>query len=175
MVEIIDVSQDVMLIDALRAEVSPPKRAQLLGQLRKQQDEARAALKKQANALDKLYEDARRDAVDPARLAETILEKQRATAERVGPAIEALQERLSARGGTLDPDIRQSAQESLNLLEAWLLPYQDLRERLLKLAAERQNGEGILRAKPVVGDIDHQALSREFMARFPKIRAALAK
>jgi hypothetical protein len=32
-----------------------------------------------------------------------------------------------------------------------------------------------LRARPVEGEIDHEALSREFMARYPKIRAALAK
>ena len=33
----------------------------------------------------------------------------------------------------------------------------------------------VLRARPVKGKIDHAALSREFIARFPKIRAALAK
>lgn len=39
----------------------------------------------------------------------------------------------------------------------------------------KEKGEKILRARPVAGEIDHEALSREFMARFPKIRAALAK
>jgi hypothetical protein len=34
---------------------------------------------------------------------------------------------------------------------------------------------GTMRARPAEGEIDHAALSREFMARFPKIRAALAK
>ena len=33
----------------------------------------------------------------------------------------------------------------------------------------------VLRARPVEGEIDHEALSREFMARYPKLRAALAK
>jgi hypothetical protein len=32
-----------------------------------------------------------------------------------------------------------------------------------------------LRARPIKGEVDHEALSREFMARFPKLRAALAK
>jgi hypothetical protein len=32
----------------------------------------------------------------------------------------------------------------------------------------------ILRARPVKGEVDHTALSREHMARYPKIRAALA-
>jgi hypothetical protein len=40
-------------------------------------------------------------------------------------------------------------------------------------AAPRQ--EKIPRARPVKEKIDHAALSRELMARFPKIRAALAK
>jgi hypothetical protein len=33
----------------------------------------------------------------------------------------------------------------------------------------------VLRAKPAKGEVDHEALTREFMARFPKLRAALAK
>jgi len=33
----------------------------------------------------------------------------------------------------------------------------------------------ILRAKPVEGPVDHAALSREHMARYPKLRAALAE
>jgi hypothetical protein len=45
-----------------------------------------------------------------------------------------------------------------------------------KLAAKQRSDEQkTLRARPVNGEIDHAALSREFIARFPKIRAALAK
>jgi len=39
----------------------------------------------------------------------------------------------------------------------------------------RLASDEVLRARPVKGKVDHEALSREFMARFPKIRAALAK
>ena len=42
-------------------------------------------------------------------------------------------------------------------------------------ATQRPDETKILRARPVKGKIDHAALSREFIARFPKIRAALAK
>jgi hypothetical protein len=42
-------------------------------------------------------------------------------------------------------------------------------------AKKRPDEKKILRARPVKGEIDHAALSREFIARFPKIRAALAK
>lgn len=48
----------------------------------------------------------------------------------------------------------------------------DLEEMRTRVKARR--GE-ILRARPVEGEIDHAALSREFMARYPKIRAALAE
>jgi hypothetical protein len=42
--------------------------------------------------------------------------------------------------------------------------------------AAKPRGKGeVLRAKPVKGNVDHEALSREFIARFPKLRAALAK
>jgi hypothetical protein len=47
---------------------------------------------------------------------------------------------------------------------------------LIELAARQRAGVAeVLHARPLTGDIDHGALSREFMARFPKIRATLAK
>ena len=59
-----------------------------------------------------------------------------------------------------------------------------LRSKLLDLAASYDetaallSPEGdrkVLRARPMQGEVDHTALSREFIARFPKLRAALAK
>jgi hypothetical protein len=44
-----------------------------------------------------------------------------------------------------------------------------------KPPAKPREEKKVLRAKPVKGEVDHEALSREFMARFPKLRAALAK
>jgi hypothetical protein len=40
---------------------------------------------------------------------------------------------------------------------------------------QRDASKKVLRARPVKGEVDHEALSREFIARFPKLRAALAK
>jgi hypothetical protein len=63
-----------------------------------------------------------------------------------------------------------------DLAVAWLATYQTLRRRLLKLASERSDNSGeVLRARPLVGEIDHEALTREIVERFPKILAALAK
>jgi hypothetical protein len=67
----------------------------------------------------------------------------------------------------------ERAQESIKVAEGWLALYRDTRERLLRLAAERR--PVVLRVHPVEGEVDHEALSREFVARFPKIRAALAE
>ena len=53
----------------------------------------------------------------------------------------------------------------------------DTREKPAKSAPAEQKpaAKAVLRARPVKGKIDHAVLSREFIARFPKIRAALAK
>jgi hypothetical protein len=52
----------------------------------------------------------------------------------------------------------------------------DREEDAVKPVPKRRPDEKkILCAHPVKGRIDHAALSREFMARFPKIRTALAK
>jgi len=40
---------------------------------------------------------------------------------------------------------------------------------------QRPGEKKILRARPVKGKIDYAELSREHIARYPKIRAALAK
>ena len=42
-------------------------------------------------------------------------------------------------------------------------------------ASEAGGKDKPLRARPVAGEVDHEALSREFIVRFPKLRAALAK
>ncbi|HXO92398.1 MAG TPA: hypothetical protein VN849_16540, partial [Stellaceae bacterium] len=72
-------------------------------------------------------------------------------------------------------EVRRARQESIKIAEGWLTLYCDIREKLLRLAAERRPADEVLRANPVQGEVDHEALSREFIARFPKLRAALAK
>ena len=42
-------------------------------------------------------------------------------------------------------------------------------------AKQRPDEKKILRARPVKGEIDYAELSRDTIARFPKILAALAK
>jgi hypothetical protein len=140
--------------------------------------ENRRALEEHASEFNKAYEEAARGNLDAnglVQLAATVLEAERGTAEQLYPWMEALKERLIPRS-----ERAQEAQQYLHELHdfavAWLATYQVLRERLLKLASERRNNsDEILRARPVAGDIDYAELSREHIARYPKIRAALAK
>ena len=170
---------DPALIDAFYAESAPAERLRRLEQLRLRIKKGCTFLREQADSLDQLYEEIAQndaDVEDITRMAEVVLEKRRAAAERLLPRIETLRRKLAARGGGLDPEIRQPFQESVDIAVGWLALYDSLHCRLLKLASERRDSPTkILHARPVVGDIDHDALSREFMARFPKIRAALAK
>jgi len=174
-----DFPPDPALIDALYAESAPAERLRRLEQLRLRIEKGCTFLRKQADTLDQLYEEIAQgdaDAQDITRMAEVVLEKWRAAAERLSPGIETLRRKLAARGDALDPEIRQPFQESVDIAVGWLALYDRLYCRLLKLVADRQSDTpGVLRARPVEGDIDHETLTREVIARFPKILAALAR
>jgi hypothetical protein len=169
---------DPALIDALCAETEPAEKLKRLKQLRLQAEKGRAWVKEQADNLDQIYtEMAQSDAnaEHVIRLAQIVLEKRHSAAERLMPGIEELRQKLAVRGERLGPEM-QPFQESVDIAVDWLALYDGLYRRLLKLAAARQTDDrGVLRARPVEGEVDHEALSREFMARFPKIRAALAE
>jgi hypothetical protein len=174
-----DFPPDPALIDALCAETAPAERLRRLAQLRQRVKKGCTFLREQADNLGQLYEEIAQGNADAEylnRMAEIVLEKRRAAAERLSPGIETLRQKLAARGDQLDPEIRLPFEESVDIAVGWLALYDGLYCRLLKLVADRRGAaREILYARPVEGDVDHEALSREFMARFPKIRAALAK
>jgi hypothetical protein len=90
--------------------------------------------------------------------------------------MERLRQRLSGTDAGRDAAIRHAAEEMLAVLGSWMALFQDLHDKLLILADQRRVASGeILRARLVTGDIDYERLTREIMARFPKILAALAK
>jgi len=153
--------------------------SRLLVQLRDHQKKSRAALEEWRDLFDKLYENAVRRDFTSRFLVQwfaALLEKERAALERLCPMMDKLQKKLDKRGDRFDPEARELFQESIGTAFDWITPYQTLCTKLLTLAFERRIAAGgVLRAHPVEGDIDHEALSREFIARFPKIRAALAK
>ncbi len=146
--------------------------------LRAARDKAFAAFRNRRRELDTLYQ----HAIAPdtewqeiARLALMVGEWERAAAEKLHPRIDILKLKLAAHGSGPPPEVRRACEEGVEVAEAWLALYRELHDKLARLAAERRPDSVVLRARPVAGEIDHSALSREFMLRFPKIRAALAK
>jgi hypothetical protein len=158
----------------LRAKLQDRKH---LIKLQKQARQDRAELTKETEWLAQHFDQPPPDDFQTDELAQCAVEakdKTRTTAEQFAPVIEALN-RLLASDDALEPEIQQLVREGLDLLEGWLGFYSGLQEMLARQVAERRPAGEPLRARPVTGDVDHAALSREFMARFPRIRAALAK
>ena len=167
------------LINAFEADEDTGSRSQLLERVRKHIEKVRATQKEWASAFDGLYEEAlRADFSAPSlmRWSAALLERERAALERLYPFLEDIQRQRIALGEGADPQVLALYQEILDFIFEWVAPYQKLSGQLLDLAAARRSeAVKVLHAKPVKGEIDHEALSREFMARFPKLRAALAK
>jgi hypothetical protein len=167
------------LLDRLASGSMPEWRAEALWRLRQLKAEAQPVLKQKADDLDQLYQAALRGEATPEEMehaAGVLAEREQAQAEQLVPEIAALQRKLVARENVLDPELRKAFQAGIDIAVAWLALYRDTREALLRLAAERRGAATqVLRARPVAGEVDYAELSREHMARYPKIRAALAK
>lgn len=108
-----------------------------------------------------------------ANRAEMVRAKETEFTETLRPVISSLKN-LLVPGVNLEPRVAQLVRDSIEVLEAWPHLYHDLGNWLFKLAADRELDQ-VTRARPVKGKIDHEALTREIIARYPKILAALAK
>jgi hypothetical protein len=182
MPDIVDVSQYDLpagaLLEAISVDNAAGARSRLLARLRDHQEKSRAALEEWRDLFDRLFEEAVRRDFNSRFLVQwvaALLEKERAALERLYPMMDKLQQKLDERGDRIDAEARELFQESIDTAFDWITPYQTLCTKLLKLASERRIAAGgLLRARPVEGDIDHETLTREIVARFPKILAALA-
>jgi hypothetical protein len=158
---------------------APAEQTRELDRLRIGVEKGRAGLKLQADGLGKVYEEvAHSDLGAPSLVewAKSALGQKRADGEWLYPAMDRLRQKLSETDAGRDTAIRQAVEEMLDVFVSWLALFQDLHDKLLVLADQRRVASGeILRARPVAGDIDHETLTREIIARFPKILAALAK
>jgi hypothetical protein len=167
------------LFDAIALDSEAGERTQLLAQLRDLIRQGRAAQEEWSRRFDSLYDEAVvRNFSSPflVQWAAALFEKGRAASERLYPLIEAMQHKLTAHSGTLDAESLEMFRAAIDLAVGWITPYPRLCGVLLDLASERRFGEAnVLRARPVTGNIDYAELGREHMARYPKIRAALAE
>jgi hypothetical protein len=166
-------------VDALCTETAPAERLILVAQLRERLEEGLRALRQQSADLDALFEQVARsgagaDAIE--RMAAIAEERERSAAERFRPGIEALRQKLTKHLELKAPDVFPSLQQGIDIATGWLTLCRRHRDKLLKLAADRRGDTNrVRRARPVIGDVDYGELSREHIARYPKIRAALAK
>jgi hypothetical protein len=149
-----------------------------LERLRKETENDLAELKDTMAWLAAHFEQSAPDNLDPdwlAKAAKQALEKERQAAAHFRPVIAALKGALAPSDDEFEADVQKLLQDGVEVLEGWLAFYQRFHTMLARQAAERCTSREVLRARPVEGGVDHETLSREFMARFPKIRAALAE
>jgi len=149
-----------------------------LESLRKQTDTDLTELKAAQAWLAEHLKEAVPDDLDPdwlARAAEQAREKERETKTHYPPLIAALKDALNPPRDRFEADVQQLLTDGIEVLEGWLAFYRGFATMLARQAAERPSSGKILRARPVEGEVDYAELSREHLARYPKIRAALAE
>lgn len=102
--------------------------------------------------------------------------KEREAEQAFKPIIEALKSVSAEPDDDFDEEVQDLLRDGIYVMEGWLAHFHLLHEMLARQLAERSEANGgILRAKPVKGEIDWPELSREHIARYPKIRARLAE
>jgi hypothetical protein len=157
---------------------APDTRSQLVAQLRDRIEEVRGEQNEWSRRFDKLYDEARTSDWNAPFLmqwAAALLEKQRAALELFHPIIKEFQHRAADYAACPDAELLELCLATIALVLGWITPYQTLCGALLELAAKRQSTVVVLRARPAAGETNYAELSREHMAIYPKIRAALAE
>lgn len=102
-------------------------------------------------------------------------EREREAVAHFVPVIAALKDALEAPSDKFEAEVQRLLGDSIEVLEGWLAFYRGFRAMLARQATEWRVSHEALRARSVEGDVDYTELSREHIARYPKIRAALAK
>jgi hypothetical protein len=103
-------------------------------------------------------------------------EKEQQAVAHFPPVITLLKSALATPANSFEADVQQLLRDGVEVLEGWLAFYRGFHAMLTKQAAEwRAVSRKVLRATPVKGEIDWAELSREHIARYPKIRARLAE
>jgi len=75
-----------------------------------------------------------------------------------------------------DPEADALVQQAVEIVTSYVSGYLGSRDQLTRVDPKQTVAPtAVLRARPVEGEVDYAELSREHLARYPKIRAALAK
>jgi hypothetical protein len=147
---------------------------------RDNQERSEADLKRHIKDLDRIYDYAKRqkDASTEylTQVANILLERERAAAEVINPGTETLRGNLMLRPDMAQSELGEIFQKSLDIATRYLNAFSETREKLVTLARERTGvSSSVKRAKPANKKVDWAELSREHIARYPKIRARLAE
>ena len=88
----------------------------------------------------------------------------------------SLQNYLTGSSWRDDPEAYALVQQAVEIVTSYVSGYLRLSGKPIRIDAEQCAGAAaVLRARPVEGEVDYAELSREHIARYPKIRAALAE
>lgn len=171
----LDIEPLVVSVEAFSSATAAADRARLLAQIRHQLEDLRAVDEKSRAEFERALAGGTA-AAEPEQAASASREDESAAAKILRPRIESLQRYLTDTSSSDDPEAHQLLHKAVNIATGYMAGYQNVRDQLITLGAEQHATTGkILRARPVIGEIDYAELSREHMARYPKIRAALAK
>jgi hypothetical protein len=169
--------QNLSALLAALTSKSSQDRSRAIARWRSYMAEARAGLDRQRATFDQIYREQEQGDAAPDEirdLAAATRSEMHESRERIGPAVEILNAALREHAN--DAELSQILRQALEVVPGVLVLFHDLHQSLLELAAKRETGpDQVLRARPVTGEIDHEALTREIIARYPKILAALAK
>jgi hypothetical protein len=149
-----------------------------LERLRKETDNDLAELKGHAARLAEHFEQPAPDDLDPDWFAEAAMraqQKEREAAAHFRPVVGALRCALEPPDDRFEADVQRLLRDGIEVLEGRLPFYQGFHKMRARQAEERRASHKVMRARRVGGEVDHEALSREIITRFPEILAALAE
>jgi len=173
-----DIEQLLAFVEAFGSATARADRERLLAKIRDQLERLRAADEKSRAEPEEFYERVSEGGVGSAEAEQAALashEDESAAAKVLLARIQSLQRYLSGTSLNDDPEAHQLLRKAVNVGVGYASWYQNLRAPLIRFGAEQRTAGEVLRARPIAGEIDYAELSREHMARYPKIRAALAK
>ena len=99
-----------------------------------------------------------------------------AVAEALLRRVISLQRYLTDTSWHDDPEAYALVKQAVEIVTSYVSGYLESRDQLIRVdAKQRLAPTAVLRAQPVEGEVDYAKLSREHIARYPKIRAALAE
>ena len=177
----LEISPEVLSLTSLEAltGIADPSISAKLARMREQQRKGRADLERHAEELRFLYERAEKEEdTTPEELmmvVDILRARRNNAAELLQPGIETLCQNLARRPDIMNSDLRETFEKSLLIAQRWLELFDEACGKILTLAEQRRTARDNVHARPVHGGVDWAELSREHIARYPKIRARLAE